>query len=130
MLKSKVSISSLFWSPTTRSPWPGILMRWYVSWFPVATAPQHRQLVTEQHDHNAQHSPLHPFGSRHQPRCSFLCGTSTRSPKALQKLRPACLPSRQIWLRLEKGVRHVIREHSEISTFQIALPHSQSMNNT
>jgi hypothetical protein len=30
------------------------------------------------------------------------------SPKALQKLRPACLPSRQVWLRLEIGVRDMI----------------------
>jgi hypothetical protein len=46
---------------------------------------------------------------------------SLESPKALQKLPPACLPSRQAWLCLKIGVRDMISIHRNVSTFRIAI---------
>jgi hypothetical protein len=51
------------------------------------------------------------------------------SPKALQKLRPACLPFRQVGLRLEIGVPDMISIHCKVNTFQIASPHTESVQN-
>jgi hypothetical protein len=61
--------------------------------------------------------------------CSFAV-LPLESLKALQKLRSACLPSGQVWLRVKIGVRHVIGIHGECSTFQLAPPHTQSMNDS
>jgi hypothetical protein len=56
--------------------------------------PQYQQLLTEQHDSNARHSPLHPFGSRHRLRYSLLCGTSTRKPQSAAETSTSVLADR------------------------------------
>jgi hypothetical protein len=91
---------------------------------------QYPQLETVQHDKNARHSPLHPFSSMRLPRFLLLCGTSTRKPQSAAETPTNVLAVVTCWLRLEIGVRHVINIHCEVCTFQIAPPHTKSMDNS